>query len=144
MARKATRARELPVIEPNAAGVDIGATQIFVAVPADRDPEPVRCFDTFTADLHALVNWLEKCGVRTVAMESTGVYWVPLFQILEARGFEAWLVNACHVKHVLGRKSDVVDCQWLQHLHAGGCSAARSGPSRRSVRSALCGAIART
>ena len=120
MARNRKSVQNLPVIEPNAAGADVGATQIFVAVPADRDPEPVRCFDTFTADLEALVDWLEKCRIRTVAMESTGVYWIPLFQILERRGIEACLVNAQHVKNVPGRKSDVADCQWLQFLHAVG------------------------
>ncbi len=120
MARKRKSIQNLPVIEPNAAGADVGATQIFVAVPADRDPEPVRCFDTFTSDLEALADWLEACGIRTVVMESTGVYWIPLFQILEKRGIEARLVNARHVKNVPGRKSDVADCQWLQYLHAVG------------------------
>ena len=120
MARRQKSTQNLPVIEPNAAGADVGATQIFVAVPADRDPEPVRCFDTFTTDLEALADWLEACGIRTVVMESTGVYWIPLFQILEKRGIEARLVNARHVKNVPGRKSDVADCQWLQYLHAVG------------------------
>jgi transposase len=120
MGRNRKSVQNLPVIEPNAAGADVGATQIFVAVPADRDAEPVRCFDTFTADLEALADWLEKCKIRTVAMESTGVYWIPLFQILERRGIEACLVNAQHVKNVPGRKSDVADCQWLQFLHAVG------------------------
>jgi transposase len=91
-----------------------------VAVPADRDPEPVRCFETFTTDLEALADWLESCGMRTVVMESTGVYWIPWFQILEKRGIEARLVNARHVKNVPGRKSDVADCQWLQFLHSVG------------------------
>jgi len=100
--------------------VDVGARQIFAAVPGDRDPEPVRCFDTFTPDLEALADWLEGCGIRTVAMESTGVYWIPLFQILERRGIEPCLVNARHVKNVPGRKSDVADCQWLQFLHSVG------------------------
>jgi transposase len=120
MARRRKSIQNLPVIESNAAGADVGATQIFVAVPADRDPEPVRCFDTFTVDLEALADWLESCGIRTVAMESTGVYWIPLFQILERHGIEARLVNARHVKNVPGRKSDVADCQWLQYLHAVG------------------------
>lgn len=110
----------LPIIELNAAGVDIGATQVFVAVPADRDPEPIRSFHTFTVDLERLIDWLEKCGITTVAMESTGVYWIPLFQLLEQRGIEPRLVNARHVKNVPGRKSDVSDCQWLQHLHSVG------------------------
>ena len=107
-------------MRPNAGGVDIGATQIFVAVPADRDTDSVRSFPTFTEDLHALADWLQQCRVDTVAMESTGVYWIPLFQILEARGIDVHLVNAQHVHHVPGRKSDVLDCQWLQYLHSVG------------------------
>jgi transposase len=102
------------VLEPNAAGVDVGATEISIAVAADRDAEPVRRFSTFTEDLMAAADWLERCGIETVAMESTGVYWIPLFQILEARGLRVCLVNARHVKKVPGRKSDVCDCQWLQ------------------------------
>ena len=107
-------------MRPNAGGIDMGAMEIFVAVPADRDPESVRSFPTFTQDLHALADWLQQCRVDTVAMESTGVYWIPLFQILEARGIEVHLVNAQHVHHVPGRKSDVLDCQWLQYLHSVG------------------------
>jgi transposase len=110
----------MPVIEPNAAGIDIGATEVFVAVPADRDPEPIRCFKTFTVDLQRLADWLEQCGIRTVAMESTGVYWIPLFQILEERKLKVQLVNAHHVRNVPGRKTDVSDSQWLQHLHSVG------------------------
>jgi transposase len=109
-----------PFLQPNAAGIDIGATEIYVAVPPDRDVNPVRCFETFTPDLHALVDWLQTCGIRIVAMESTGVFWIPLFQILEGRGFEVCLVNARHVKNVPGRKTDVLDCQWLQYLHSVG------------------------
>ncbi len=112
--------RNLPVMRPNAGGIDVGATEVFVAVPADRDTESVRSFPTFTQDLHALADWLQQCRVDTVAMESTGVYWIPLFQILEARGIDVHLVNAQHVHHVPGRKSDVLDCQWLQYLHAVG------------------------
>src|SRR5262245_5373973 len=112
--------RTLPVLKPNAAGIDVGATEVVVGVPVDRDSESVRTFPTFTSDLHALADWLQKCGIDTVAMESTGVYWIPLFQILEARGIEVCLVNAQHVRHVPGRKSDVLDCQWLQYLHAVG------------------------
>ena len=107
-------------MRPNAGGVDIGAREIFVAVPTDRDTESVRSFPTFTQDLHALADWLQQCHIDTVAMESTGVYWIPLFQILEARGIEVHLVNAQHVHHVPGRKSDVLDCQWLQYLHSVG------------------------
>ncbi len=120
MPRKRARVVSLPVVEPNAAGVDIGATQVFVAVPAECDPDPVRCFNTFTVDLEKLADWLQQCHIRTVAMESTGVYWIPLFQILEKRRIEVRLVNAHHVKNVPGRKTDVEDCQWIQHLHACG------------------------
>jgi transposase len=109
-----------PVLNPQAAGIDVGATSIYVAVPADRHAEPVRRFGTFTQGLLALAYWLKECEIRTVAMEATGVYWIPLFQILEERGLEVCLVNARHVKNVPGRKSDVADCQWLQHLHAVG------------------------
>jgi transposase len=112
--------RTLPTMRPNAGGIDLGATEIFVAVPVDRDTESVRSFPTFTQDLHALADWLQQCRVDTVAMESTSVYWIPLFQILEARGIDVHLVNAQHVHHVPGRKSDVLDCQWLQYLHSVG------------------------
>lgn len=104
----------------HAAGIDIGATEHWVAVPPGSDEKPVRGFGSFTADLQALADWLKACGVTTVAMESTGVYWIPLFQILETRGFAVLLVNARHVKNVPGRKSDVLDCQWLQELHTFG------------------------
>lgn len=116
------------VLEPNAAGVDIGSTEIYVAVPQDRDPQPVRCFTTFTNDLDAIAAWLQKCRVQTVAMESTGVFWIPLHQILEDRGFRVCLVNARHVKNVPGRKSDVADCQWLQYLHSVGLLRASHRP----------------
>lgn len=95
---------------------DIGSAAHYVAVPADRDEEPVREFASFTADLNALADWLERCEVKIVAMESTGVYWIPLYELLQRRGFEVLLVNARHVKNVSGRKSDVLDCQWLQQL----------------------------
>jgi transposase len=116
------------VIHPNAAGIDIGAEENWVAVPADRDEQPVRRFGCFTEDLHTLAHWLQSCGIDTVVMESTGVYWVPLFQLLEAEGFEVFLVNARHVKNVPGRKTDVLDCQWLQQLHAFGLLAASFRP----------------
>ena len=106
----------LTITHPNAAGIDIGSASHYVAVPPDRDDRPVREFPSFTADLNALADWLKACGVDTVAMESTGVYWIPLFELLEARGFTVLLVNARHVKNVSGRKSDVLDCQWLQQL----------------------------
>jgi transposase len=111
---------ELNRVHPYAAGIDIGAAEHWVSIPAELDPEPVRRFSCFTADLHALANWLKQRGITTVAMESTGVYWIPLFQILDTRGFEVRLVNAHFVKTVPGRKSDVLDCQWLQKLHSYG------------------------
>lgn len=120
MPSKRNAVATLPVIDPDAAGIDIGATEVFAAVPADRDPNPIRRFDTFTVDLQRLADWLQHCGIRTVAMESTGVYWIPLFQILEERNFRVHLVNAHHVRNVPGRKTDVSDCQWLQHLHSVG------------------------
>ena len=106
----------LMITHPNAAGIDIGSASHFCAVPPDRDDAPVREFASFTADLNALADWLQACGVDTVAMESTGVYWIALFELLESRGFTVLLVNARHVKNVCGRKSDVLDCQWLQQL----------------------------
>jgi transposase len=108
------------VINPDAAGIDVGASVHYVAVPPERDEQPVRSFGAFTEDLHQLAQWLVQCGVRTVAMESTGVYWIPLYQILEDYGLKVKLVNARHVKHVPGRKSDVQDCQWLQQLESFG------------------------
>jgi len=104
-------------INPNAAGIDCGAAEHFVAVPPDRDSTPVRSFPSFTGDLKRLADWLTACGITSVAMEATGVYWIPLFEILEARGFTVLLVNARHVKNVPGRKSDVSDCEWLRDLH---------------------------
>ena len=104
------------ITHPNAAGIDIGSASHFVAVPPDRDDDPVREFPSFTTDLSAIADWLSACGVDVVAMESTGVYWIPLFELLESRGFKVLLVNARHVKNVSGRKSDVLDCQWLQQL----------------------------
>ena len=121
MAKKGKRRCDaLPVLHPDAAGIDVGASELFVAVGADRDPHLVRSFPTFTRDLHALADWLVQCGIRSVAMESTSVYWIPVYQILEARGLEVYLVNAQHVKNVPGRKTDVSDCQWLQYLHSVG------------------------
>ena len=118
--RSRKRCEELPILHPHAAGIDVGASELFVAVSPDRDPEPVRSFPTFTRDLNALADWLQHCRIRSVAMESTSVYWIPVYQILESRGLEVCLVNAQHVKHVPGRKTDVSDCQWLQYLHSVG------------------------
>lgn len=107
-------------INPNAAGIDCGSAEHFVAVPPDRDPNPVQSFKTFTSDLLRLADWLTACGVTSVAMEATGVYWIPIYEILEARGFEVLLVNARHLKNVPGRKSDVSDCEWVRELHSVG------------------------
>jgi transposase len=112
------RIEGLPTIFANAGGIDISADEIVVAVPPDRDPEPVRVFRTFTPDLEVLVAWLLECGIDTVAMESTGVYWVPIYELLEQHGIVPYLVNGRHVKSVPGRKSDWNDAQWLQKLHA--------------------------
>ena len=122
--RSAKRARReqnlLEKIHLNAAGIDIGGKSHWVAVPEDRDEQPVREFKCFTHDLFALADWLEACGIDTVAMESTGVYWIPLYEILEERGIEVLLVNARHVRGVPGRKTDILDCQWIQQLHTFG------------------------
>lgn len=117
---KSAQPQSLHVLHLHAAGIDIGAREIYVAVPPDSCADNVRSFPTFTEDLHALRDWLKDCGVTAVAMESTGVYWIPLFQILEAAGIEVCLVNARHCKNLPGRKTDVQDCQWLQYLHSVG------------------------
>jgi transposase len=110
----------LKQLNPHVAGVDCGSAEHYVAVPPNRDATAVRAFKTFTGDLYRLADWLAACHVTSVAMESTGVYWIPLYEILEARGFEVVLVNARHVKNVPGRKSDVTDCEWLRELHSVG------------------------
>jgi transposase len=110
----------LEVMHPHAAGIDVGNSAHYVAVRPDRDSDPVRRFDCFTADLHRLADWLQQCGVTTVAMQSTGVYWMPLYEILDARGLEVYLVNARHTKNLPGRKSDVQESQWLLKLHTYG------------------------
>jgi transposase len=109
-----------PILERRAAGIDIGAREIYVAVPPDCDPDPVRVFGTFTEELKRAVDWLVSCGIRTAAMESTGVYWIPLYDILEERGLKPCLVNARHMKNVPGRRTDWHECQWLQYLHSVG------------------------
>ena len=111
---------ELSQINRNAAGIDVGASSHYVAVSADRAEQPVREFAAFTADLYRLADWLTECGVETVVMESTGVYWIPLFGVLEERGFRVMLVDPRRIKNVSGRKTDVLDCQWLQQLHTYG------------------------
>jgi len=112
----AMRKREEEVVFANAAGVDVGASSHWVAVPRHAGEEPVREFGTMTDDLNAMADWLIACGVDTVALESTGVYWIPLYEVLQQHGLKVWLVDARQMKYVPGRKSDVADCQWLQKL----------------------------
>jgi transposase len=111
---------DMPVINSNAAGIDVGSAEIWVSIPPDRDEEPIRRYATFTADLYALADWLKQRGIESVAMESTGVYWIPVFEILERKGLHVVLVNAKYAKNVAGRKSDWLDCQWLRLLHTFG------------------------
>ena len=118
--KKSGRPSKLNIVHTQAAGIDVGATFHVVAVPPDLSPEPVQAFQSFTGDLYRLANWLVEIGVTTVAMESTGIYWIPVFEILEAQGLEVLLVNARHVQNVPGRKTDVSDAQWLQQLHSSG------------------------
>lgn len=122
-----------PIIHPDAAGLDISVSEIWVCVPPDRASPNVRAFGTFTPDLQALAEWLTQCGVTSVAMESTGVYWIPVYELLEALGFEVYLVNARHIKNVPGRKSDVQDCQWVQQLHTCGLLSASFRPAAEMV-----------
>jgi hypothetical protein len=110
----------LEVMHPNAAGIDVGNSTHYVAVRPDRDANPVRRFECFTADFHRLADWLQQCGVTTVAMQSTGVYWIPVYEVLDARGLEVYLVNARHTKSLPGRKTDVQESQWLLKLHTYG------------------------
>jgi len=119
-----------PVLQPNAAGIDVGAREMFVAVPPGRDNMPVRVFATFTEDLQRLVDWLVHCGVTTVALESTGVYWIALYELLEQRGIRPCLVNARHMKNVPGRRTDWHECQWLQFLHSVGLLRAAFRPEQ--------------
>ncbi len=112
--------KEMPQVRRDAAGIDLGSRSHWVAVPADRDAEPIREFSSLTEGLGKLADWLKSCAIKTVAMEATGVYWIPTFDLLEERGFEVHLINAKHLKNVPGRKSDVLDCQWIQQLHSFG------------------------
>ena len=112
----AMRKRDDEVVFPNAAGIDVGASSHWVAVPRHATDDPVREFGAMTGDLNAMADWLLACGVDTVALESTGVYWIPVYDVLEQRGLKVWLVDARQMKYVPGRKSDVQDCQWLQKL----------------------------
>ena len=120
----------MSVIHHNAAGIDIGSQFHVVAVPPDRTDQSVRTFKSFTEELHAMAKWLKKCRIDTIAMESTGVYWVPAFEILESYGFEVFLVNAREAKMVPGRKTDINDAQWLQKLHQFGLLRASFQPAK--------------
>lgn len=125
----AMRKRTLTVMFPNAAGIDVGSASHYVAVPPECCEQSVREFESFTEDLASMAQWLESCGVDTVVMESTGVYWIALYELLEARGFTVYLVNARHIKNVSGKKSDVLDCQWLQQLMSFGLLAGAFRPA---------------
>jgi transposase len=124
---------ELRIVHPHAAGLDIGASEIWACVPASSTIENVRVLGTFTVDLRALADWLVACGIDTVAIESTDVYWIPVFDLLEARGLKVYLVNSWHLKHVPGRKSDVLDCQWIQQLHSLGLLRASFRPDAEMI-----------
>ena len=135
---KGGRTRRLSSVNANAAGIDIGSQFHVVAVPADRDDKPVRTFQSFTGDLYRLADWLLACGITTVAMESTGIYWIALYEILEARGITVVVANARDVKHVPGRKTDVNDAQWPSSCTSTACCAA---VSIRAKTSPHCGPI---
>src|SRR5215471_2195536 len=123
----------LQQLRKDAGGMDIGAKEIWVDVGLENDSEPVRCFETFTADLNRMAEWLIDCGIKSVVMESTGVYWIPACQILEDKGIEVLLVNPRYAKNVSGRKSDALDCQWLPTLHGYGLLPASFRPVREIV-----------
>lgn len=118
--RGSSMPKQLDIMNPDAAGIDIGARHHYVSVPEGRDKETIRHFGCYTPDLEEMAQWLRKCHVKTAVMESTGVYWIPVFRVLEAHGIEVLLVNPSHVKYVPGRKTDVADCQWLRQLHTYG------------------------
>ena len=123
----------LKIINQNAAGIDIGSASHFVAVPEGRDKDIVKEFGCYTPDIENLIAWLKQCKIKTVVMESTGSYWIPVFEMLEQAGFEVKLVDAHHVKNVRGRKSDVIDCQWLQQLHTHGLLSGAFRPENEIV-----------
>ena len=123
----------IKIINPDSAGIDIGATSHFVAVPAGRDTDTVKEFDCYTSDIEEMSRWLKKCNIKTIVMESTGSYWIPVFEKLDQAGFEVRLVDAHHIKNVRGRKSDVIDCQWLQQLHTHGLLSGAFRPENKIV-----------
>ena len=128
--RRRKRKPSFELAYPDCAGIDVGSASHFVSVPPDRDAQPVREFKSFTADLVRLADWLDACGIKTVVMESTGVYWIALYELLESLGFDVHLVNARHVKNVSGRKSDVLDCQWIRELMSYGLLKGAFRPSQ--------------
>jgi transposase len=123
----------IKIVNPDSAGIDIGSSSHFVAVPPGRDTETVREFECYTPDIQKMIEWLKRCNIKTVVMESTGSFWIPVFEMLEQAGFEVNLVDAHHVKNIRGRKSDVIDCQWLQQLHSHGLLAAAFRPEDKIV-----------
>jgi transposase len=128
--QRAVMEGSLQLLRQHAAGIDVGSEEHYVSVPPDRDPEPVRHFGCYTSDLRRMAEWLKSCRIETVAMEATGVYWVPVFEILEEYGFEVYLVDARQTKNVSGRKTDVVDCQWIRQLHSYGLLTAAFRPQQ--------------
>ncbi len=134
--RKPKRIEEFPILNPDAAGIDIGSTAHYVALPPHRAPETVRSFGCTTPDLDEMAQWLKGHGVKTVALESTGAYWIPVASVLESHGLTVWLVDAHHTRGVPGRKTDVLDCQWIQQLHMHGLlrAAFRPTPEMEQVR----------
>ena len=136
---RAKKATEHAAFQPNASGIDIGAREIYVAVPPDRDEHPVRKCGTFTSDLDEMAEWLVSCGITTVAMESTGVYWIPVYDAVERHGMEACLVNPRNMKNVPGKRTDFHECQWIQHLHSLGLLHAAFRPENevRAVRALM-------
>lgn len=131
---KPVQPQHMPVIDPHAAAIDVGAAEHWVAVPPDADPQPVRSFGAYTADLIALADWLKTCGITSVALESTGVYWIPLFELLETRGFDVRVIDPRQASRLKGRpKTDVLDCQWLQRLHACGLLAGAFRPNDQII-----------
>lgn len=123
----------IKIINPDSAGIDIGASSHFVAVPPGRDTETVKEFECYTSDIQKMIAWLKQCNIKTIVMESTGSYWIPVYEMLEKAGLEVNLVDAHHVKNIRGRKSDVIDCQWLQQLHAHGLLSAAFRPEDKIV-----------
>lgn len=123
----------IKIINPDSAGIDIGASSHFVAVPPGRDQMTVKEFECYTPDIKEMIEWLKSCKITTVVMESTGSYWIPVFEMLEQEGFKVSLVDAHHVKNIRGRKSDVIDCQWLQQLHAHGLLGGAFRPEDKMV-----------